>query len=110
MNCCRTGIEIPYLFNNSERLLTESDTDQTMVRLQVPKVQQVRQETAIGSGSNAGYTPVIPPLTEMYCPVIQRLFSDAISSTPSAMSAVVPILSSARVSATRGSVTALDSV
>lgn len=41
--------------------------------------------------------PVIPPVAEMYCPVIHRLLSDTIKSTTSAISSTVPNLSSARV-------------
>ncbi len=47
------------------------------------------------------YPPVIPPETEIYWPVIHRLFSEARSSTASAMSSTVPNLSSALVSGTR---------
>ena len=41
--------------------------------------------------------PVIPPLSEIHCAVIHRLFSDASRSTASAMSAVVPRRAAARV-------------
>jgi hypothetical protein len=47
------------------------------------------------------YAPVIPPETEMNWPVIHRLFSDARSSTASAMSSTVPIRSSALVKGMR---------
>ena len=43
--------------------------------------------------------PVMPPLTEIHCAVIQRLFSDASRSAASAMSSTVPRRASARVCA-----------
>jgi len=41
--------------------------------------------------------PVIPPLSEIHCAVIHRLFSDTSRSTASAMSTVVPRRAAARV-------------
>lgn len=42
---------------------------------------------------------LMPPLTEIHCAVIQRLFSDTSSSAASAMSSTVPRRSAARVCA-----------
>lgn len=47
--------------------------------------------------------PVMPPLTEIHCAVIQRLLSDTRRSTASAISSVVPTRSPARVCATKES-------
>lgn len=45
---------------------------------------------SVAIASYSHIVPVIPPLSEIHCAVIHRLFSDTNRSTASAMSAAVP--------------------
>lgn len=66
------------MFNNSSSLTHEQCCQ--------PKSSRLMRDTI----NSPHIVPVAPPLTEIHCAVIHRLFSDTSSSAASAMSSTVP--------------------
>jgi hypothetical protein len=73
----------------------------SMMALRAQSAPQVCIDQDAGLTGPVYMVPVIPPLTEIHCAVIHRLFSDTSRSVASAISSTVPSRLAARVCSNR---------